>query len=48
MPRAVHVEPGIVGEYGLPRLNARHPAFPDDFVLDVYVSRRFYKISQVD
>ena len=44
LPRAIHVESGIVGKRRLPDGNDCHPAFFNDFVLDVYVSRNFCKM----
>ena len=44
LPRTLHVESGIVGKYGLPA-GDDSAAFSADFVLDVFISRLFYKIN---
>ncbi len=46
LPRALHLESGIVGKYGLSDGNGCGPAFSDAFVLDVFLSRRFYQINK--
>jgi hypothetical protein len=38
------VESGIVGKYGLSGFDDCPAAFSDAFVLDVFISRSFYKI----
>jgi hypothetical protein len=39
------VESGIVGKYGLSRLDDCPAAFADAFVLDVSISRHFHKMN---
>jgi hypothetical protein len=44
LPSALHLESGIVGKSGLSPADDS-AAFFDDFILDVFISRIFYKIS---